>query len=310
VIFVDSCIINPRSDGQVEVDIRSYCIGCAKEHTWRPLLSRVFLTASGIVTDQESLLLLAQGFGDASTICGSHCLNPACIVWESRLAYLVRRSHHRLPTAAEILEECNCMPHCQPRETGNIVKLHMPNTFGIDPNVRLDPKRKHADSWQDKLSVWVCNGMWLFFFLFSVAYLCLTTKPTAQTKTSSTKKAAKSDKFLIEDSDLSSSDNDEDHAEVGKRGTAATTKKNTRVTKQHKQIDASDAIEEELVVPASFPKQDELKLLTNKELHKLASHIENAVNDEFEARVGQIPESTWKPYTCEGLSKTCKELEK
>lgn len=57
------------------------------------------------------------------------------------------------------------MPHCQPRETGNIVKLHMPNTFGIDLNVRLDPKRKHADSWQDKLSVWVCNGMWLFFLL-------------------------------------------------------------------------------------------------------------------------------------------------
>lgn len=48
---IDSCIINPRSDEQVEVDIRSYCIGCAKEHTWRLLLSRVFLIASGIVTD-------------------------------------------------------------------------------------------------------------------------------------------------------------------------------------------------------------------------------------------------------------------
>ena len=80
---------------RVRVEVKIYCPDCGVTHVWHIGIGQLLLIGTRVVRGGD-ILLLAQGFGEASHLCQKNwCIRPSNLFWEDSLVNDERKLHYR-----------------------------------------------------------------------------------------------------------------------------------------------------------------------------------------------------------------------
>jgi hypothetical protein len=115
---------------RVRVELKIYCPGRGVTHVWHIGIGRLLLIGTGVVHGGD-VLLLAQGFGDASHLCGNlWCIRASNLFWENSLVSNERKLHH---TAWNI--RCPHGVKCIPRGGVSLMRIYLTTYFTLQRNI-------------------------------------------------------------------------------------------------------------------------------------------------------------------------------